>query len=262
LSGVLPFYNLGAFAMNTQERDQINQLLKPLVEFKLTAKDSEAEALIKEAVAHQPDAAYLLVQRVLLLDHALNNAKARIDDLQRQMQASQSNNASFLGNDPWAQPVSNPAPVPGVGNYQQAPRYAPQAPLAAAPAPQQQAGGLFGGSAGGGSSFLGNMATTAAGVVAGGFLFQGIEGLLGHHGGGGFGGGGFGQGGFGQQAGYGEEITENTVVNNYYGDAPSGGQLGNDSYAADDSFAGNDFQNTSSDDSFFGGGDSDDSDWI
>ena len=29
---------------------------------------------------------------------------------------------------------------------------------------------------------LGNVATTAAGVVAGAFLFQGIQGLMGHHG--------------------------------------------------------------------------------
>jgi hypothetical protein len=28
---------------------------------------------------------------------------------------------------------------------------------------------------------LGNVATTAAGVVAGSFLFQGIQGLMGHH---------------------------------------------------------------------------------
>ena len=32
-----------------------------------------------------------------------------------------------------------------------------------------------------GSSMLGTVATTAAGVVAGSFLFQGIQGLMGHH---------------------------------------------------------------------------------
>ena len=32
-----------------------------------------------------------------------------------------------------------------------------------------------------GSGMLGTVATTAAGVVAGSFLFQGIQGLMGHH---------------------------------------------------------------------------------
>ena len=112
--------------MNTQERDLLTQLLKQLVEFKITSKDAEAESLIRDAVAHQPDATYLLVQRVLLLEHGLNNAKARIDELQKQLQANQSAQASssFLGNDPWAQPAVNSAPVPGAGAYQP-PRYAP-----------------------------------------------------------------------------------------------------------------------------------------
>ena len=65
--------------MNTQERDLLTQLLKSLVEFKLPSKDPEAETLIREAVSRQPDATYLLVQRVLIMDHAMNNAKARID---------------------------------------------------------------------------------------------------------------------------------------------------------------------------------------
>ena len=218
--------------MNTQEREQLNQLLKPLVEFKLSSKDSEADNLIQAAVQQQPDAAYLLVQRVMLLEHALNSAKARIDELQRQAQSSQ---AGFLGNDPWAQPAA--APVPGVGAYQQ-PRYAQPAP---APAQPQAAGGLFGG----GSSFLGNVATTAAGVMAGSFLFQGIENMMGHH-------NGFGGGGFGQQP-FGETISEQTIVNNYYGD-DAGQQL------ADNSDFGND--NLISDDSDFGDDSGGDSGWF
>jgi len=243
--------------MNTQERDQLSQLLKSLVEFKLPTKDAEAESLIHDAVARQPDAAYLLVQRALLTDHALNSAKAQIDQLQKQLQSAQSSggSSSFLGSDPWAQPVANSGPVPGAASYQAPPRYAPQAQAPVAAPQPAQGGGLFGG----GSSFLGNMATTAAGVVAGGFLFQGIEGLMGHHGGG-FGGGGFGGGGFGQQPfGGGEQITENTVVNNYYGD-DAGSQLADNSQYADDSLSGNDFLSSSSDDSFMD--DSGDSDWI
>jgi len=219
--------------MNTQERDQLNQLLKQLAEVRLSSKDAEAESLIREVTGRQPDAAYLLVQRVMLLEHGLNSAKARIDELQKQLQNSQpaQSSGNFLGNDPWAQPVAPSGPVPGAGNYQM-PRYAPP------PQSPAQAGGGF---LGGGSSFLGNIATTAAGVAAGSFLFQGIESLMGHHA------GGFGQSGFGQQP-FGEQITEETVINNYYGD-DSGQQDDNDNdfLASDDS--GDDFQ------------DSGDSDW-
>ena len=157
--------------MNLQEREQLNHFLKQLGEAKLSAKDTEAEALIREATASQPDTAYLLVQRTLLLEQALNSAKAQINDLQNQLQNSPpAAKNGFLNNDPWAQPPTNPGQVPGAGNYQM-PRYANPAP-----APVQAP--AFGGGA---SSFLGNVATTAAGVVAGSFLAQGIGSLLGHH---------------------------------------------------------------------------------
>ncbi|WP_446810663.1 DUF2076 domain-containing protein [Methylomonas sp. 2BW1-5-20] len=184
--------------MNPQERNQLSQFLSQLNEVRLPSKDTEAEALIRDAVAKQPDAAYLLVQRALLQDQALNAAKAQIADLQSQLQnGAGAQRGGFLGNDPWAQPASNSATVPGAGNYQ-VPRGAPA-----------QAPGFFGGGAGG-SSFLGNVATTAAGVVAGSFLFQGIESLMGHHG---------NSGAWGQQA-FGDHTAapEQTIVNNYYGD--------------------------------------------
>ncbi|MCQ8116398.1 DUF2076 domain-containing protein [Methylomonas rosea] len=182
--------------MNSQERNQLSQFLSQLNEVRLPNKDAEAEALISDAVAKQPDAAYLLVQRALLQDQALSAAKAQIAELQNQLQAGASSQRSgFLGSDPWAQPANNNTAVPGVGNY--------QVPRGAAPA---QSPGFFGG---GGGSFLGNVATTAAGVVAGSFLFQGIESLMGHH----------GSSPWGQQA-MGEHTgaQEQTVVNNYYGD--------------------------------------------
>lgn len=76
--------------MNSQERDLLTQLLRQLGEVKLTTKDAEAETLIREATAHQPDAAYLLVQRALLLEHALNTTKAQNAELQSQLQNNQS----------------------------------------------------------------------------------------------------------------------------------------------------------------------------
>ncbi|MDD4913567.1 MAG: DUF2076 family protein [Methylococcales bacterium] len=219
--------------MNAQERDQLNLLLKQLVDFKVSTKDAEAETLIREAAARQPDAAYLLIQRAMLLEQGLNNAKARIDELQRQLQNSQSGQSApgFLGNDPWAAPAAGSGQVPGAANYQPS-RYAP--PMQGQPQPQPHAGGGF---MGGGSSFLGNIATTAAGVAAGGLLFQGLENLMGHHNSG-FGQGGFGQAGFGQQ-GFGEQYPEQTVINNYYGD-DNGGQLADNSSYSDDSYASDD----------------------
>jgi hypothetical protein len=182
--------------MNSQEREQLNQLLKQLGEVTLTTKDAEAEAMIREAAARQPDATYLLVQRALLLEQAVTGAKVRIDELQRQLQSSQSEQKNgFLSNNSWAQPAINAVQVTGAANDQTT-RYAQQQQ------PQQVAASGFGG----GSNFLGNIATTAAGVVAGSFLFQGIENLMGHH-----------SSGFEQQPS-GEQFTEQTVINNYYGD--------------------------------------------
>ncbi len=220
--------------MTPQEQQQLNQFLNQLTQAKLSQKDPEAEALIQAAIKQQPDAHYLLIQRALILEQALNNAKAQIAELQNQVRNTASNsNASFLNNDPWAQPASNAAPVPGAGNYQM-PRYA-QPPVQ--PIAQPSAFG------GGASSFLGNVATTAAGVVAGSFLFQGIENLMGGH---------HGSSGWGQHdQGFSENVSEQTVINNYYGDdamqMADNQQDQNDYLVSDNS----DFQD-----------DSGDSDWI
>jgi len=70
------------------------------------------------------------------------------------------------------------------------------------------------------------VATTAAGVVAGSFLYQGIENLMGHH-----------SSGFGQQS-FGEPFAEKTVVNNYYGD--DAGQIASNDTESDDYLASDD----------------------
>jgi hypothetical protein len=225
--------------MTPQEQQQLSQFLNQLTQAKLSQKDPEAEALIQAAIKQQPDADYLLIQRALILEQALNNAKTQIADLQNQVRNYSSNtSSSFLNNDPWAQPANNSAPVPGAGNYQ-IPRYA-QAP--AQPIAQPSAFG------GGASSFLGNVATTAAGVVAGSFLFQGIENLMGGH---------HGSSGWAQHdqafndQGVNEHVSEQTVINNYYGDdamqIADNQQDQNDYLVSDDS----DFQTDDSD-----------SDWI
>src|SRR5262249_41212411 len=146
-------------------------------------KDPEAERMIAEAIRQQPDATYLVIQRALLLDQALEQAKARIAALE---QAEAGRGQGFL--DPSASRSGNsPSVVPGQP-VPQNPGYAP------APYPQYGAPPAYPAYAappvagGGFSSFLGQAAATAAGVAGGEFLFQGIENMFGHHGGGGGGG--------------------------------------------------------------------------
>ena len=198
--------------MTPQEQLLLDDFLQRLAAVNGVNKDAQADALIHQRLANQPDAVYLLVQRCLLQQHALDSAKAQIAQLQAQLAGQQQGGGSFLGG---AQPQSawgnNPPPFP----QQQ------QAAPAAAPTWRER---LFGNSApaapqqSGGSSFFANAATTAAGVAGGMFLFDGIESLLGGHRGSGFFGGGFG----GQP-----EVIENITENNFYDDGnnnlPSGG---------------------------------------
>src|SRR3954453_12061043 len=239
--------------MTPQERSLLESFLAQLVQVRSVNKDPEAQRLIEQAVEEQPDATYLVVQRALLLNQALEQAKARIAALE-QAEAGRDRgfldpNASGWGNQssgPAAGPSGpasgGPGPVTGyrgqpaaapqsaAPQYAGAPQYAPgpqYAPAYGAPPGYGPAYGAppayapaYGAPMGGGfSSFLGQAAATAAGVAGGEFLFQGIENMFGHHGGGGgFGGGGVGGPGFG--GGYGGEgfanagPTEDVTINN------------------------------------------------
>lgn len=232
--------------MTPQEREQLTQFLKQLADVRAGEKNAEADALIREAAARQPDAAYLLVQRAMLVEQALNAAKAQIAQLQGQLQAQQGGGrgaGSFLGGgNPWALDAAPPAPagVPGAGNYQ-TPRGGAMFNAAPAPAP----------SGGGAGSFLGNVATTAAGVVAGSFLFQGLESLLGgHH---------ASPSSLWGDAGAGEHVAEQTIINNYYDSAPDERLAQGGGWSQPDDVA--DFLAEAEDDTGTLSDDGDDSDW-
>jgi hypothetical protein len=165
--------------MSPQERQVLQDFLNQLVEVRGIVKDPEAEAMIAKAVAQQPDAPYLLVQRALLLEQALNNAKEEIAALQNQLRGAPQTSSSFLDANAWgnsggvrAAPAAQPAPVTT------APYQMPPQAMAPSGGPGFMRGGM-----GGMGGMLGNVAATAAGVAGGAFLFQGIENLLGHHGG-------------------------------------------------------------------------------
>ena len=172
--------------MTPQENELLQTFLAQLARAHASAKDPEAEAMIRRAVAQQPDAAYLLVQRALLLDHALQQAKSQRSWLHEQEGGADG------GRHTWTQmPSSTPAAAPTPAS------------------PQTQAAPQIGSTSSGLGSFLGNAATTAAGVAGGAFLLQGLEGLFGHHGGGFMGGSAP------------TETVENVTVNDYSDDRDS-----------------------------------------
>ena len=62
--------------MNVVARVQLRLFLAELTHVRVTEKDSRAEEAIRRMLERQPDAAYLLVQRVLQLENALCVARA------------------------------------------------------------------------------------------------------------------------------------------------------------------------------------------
>lgn len=157
--------------MNAQETQLLQTFLDSLVQVRGIAKDSEAESLIAQAVTRQPDAAYLLVQRALLQDQALEAAQARIADLERKAADASAPAAAasgFLSGGGWGrQAVAAPTPARDVSVTGR--------PL---PANRVASAQPAGASRGAGGSFLPTLAATAAGVVGGAFLYQGIQHLM------------------------------------------------------------------------------------
>jgi hypothetical protein len=203
--------------MSPQDRQLLQDFLNQLTQVRGVPKDPEAEAMIARAVAQQPDAPYLLVQRALLLEQALNNAKAEISALQSQCRGAAQGAPAFLDPNAWGNSgASRPAPAAQAGGQPyQMPAQPYQTPAQPYQMPQQaqaQAGspGFLRGGMGG---MLGNVAATAAGVAGGAFLFQGLEHLLGNHAGNGF---------LGTQSGF-NSLTQPVVetINNFYGSDPS-----------------------------------------
>jgi uncharacterized protein len=170
--------------MTPQENQALQEFLNQLVQVSGIAKDPQAEALIARAVAQQPDATYLLVQRAMLLEQALNQSKAQITQLQNELQsAREPGKTDFLDSaTAWghsAGSAARPAVPPPLATSAPVPAYPaanPAYPAAGAPYAAARPG-FFGGNAG---SFLTSMAATAAGVAGGAFLFHGIESLLSH----------------------------------------------------------------------------------
>jgi len=171
--------------MTPQERQMIEELFDRLARVESAVRDPGAEAAIAQAWQRAPNAAYALVQTVLVQDEALKRANARIQELEAAgTSAAQNPPGSFLdsmrdavfgqnaarGSVPNVQPpgASN-RPAWNTGQVLGAPggapgQYAPQ---------QAPAGG------GGGGSFLGTAAAAAAGLVGGSLLLGSIRSMMG-----------------------------------------------------------------------------------
>jgi uncharacterized protein len=219
--------------MTPQERDLITTLLARLQSTTSAGqpKDPEADALIRQELAGQPDAPYYLVQTVLIQDLSLHQAQNRIAELERQLNdadAPRSSGTSFLGNLFGHREAPPPAPqpagggsVPSGGPWVRGPQVAPPQPGPGYAQPSYAQPGYGGGMTGGmgGGGFLRSAAATAAGIAGGALLFQGISSLFGH---------GYANslyGGMGGIGGYNPGLGE-TVINNYYGDGAGGGDFG------------------------------------
>ncbi len=175
--------------MNATERDQLQQFLTALRQTRADPKDPMADDLIRQAIASQADAPYLLVQRAMGLGMAIDAAQTRIQQLEAQcaqqqalLQSAQAPvpaSSSFLmsGSQAWGRGAETPAVPPTATATATAtpstliPPPAVNSPaLTPQPGPSPWGGGL-----------MAQVATTAAGVVAGGLLFQGVQSLMGHN---------------------------------------------------------------------------------
>ena len=70
--------------MTPQERQLMAQLFDRLATLENAPRDPDAEAMIREGFRRAPNAAYALVQTVLLQDEALKAANAHIQEYQQQ----------------------------------------------------------------------------------------------------------------------------------------------------------------------------------
>ena len=190
--------------MTPQETQLVSDLFDRLAKLESAPRDAAAERLIADGLQRAPHAVYALVQTALVQDEALKRANARIEELQAQTgyaPAAEQRPASFLdtmrdaltghtparGSVPSVQPQSqsqgsqpqSQSQGSQPQNFQ--PQYGePQGGYPPAPAPGYSGSGP----AGSGGSFLGNAASTAAGVLGGALLLDGIRSMFGHRAGG------------------------------------------------------------------------------
>lgn len=164
-------FSMRSFTMSPSDSQKLHDFLGQLVQARGVQKDPEADALIQRAVAQQPDAAYLLVQRALLMEQALDSTRAQIAALENRLHQQQGHaqGGGFLDPHSWGNRRQVSHPQSHHMHYQHA-------------MPDSMGRGMGGFLRGGrGGGLLGSIAATAAGVAAGSFLFHGLDNLFHDH---------------------------------------------------------------------------------
>jgi uncharacterized protein len=179
--------------MTPQERQLVADLFDRLAQLENNPRDPDAEDLIAELWDKAPNAAYALVQSVIVQDEALKRANEYIQQLEADLGIQHEQPAQaggFLdsmrekilgrsegarGSVPSVRPGDQPMGAPDLsrGGSQSDPRWNTGATYQQQPQQYEQQ------RSGGGGSFLGTAAAAAAGVVGGALLSQGIRGLFG-----------------------------------------------------------------------------------
>ena len=177
--------------MTPQERQMMAELFDRLASLENSPRDPDAEAMIREGFRRAPNAAYALVQTVLVQDEALKAANARIQEYEQQSGAPQQPQKqprgfldnmrdSIFGRDeprgsvprvPPGGAADGRAVAVGAGRAG-AGLSARRLPARRLPAGRADAGAS---AAGGGGSFLGTAAAAAAGMIGGSLLMGGIR---------------------------------------------------------------------------------------
>ena len=194
--------------MTPQERQLVAELFDRLASLESGPRDPDAERVIADGLQRAPHGTYALVQTVLLQDEALKRCHSRIQELEGRPAEEPSRGFldsmrdSLFGRDEprgsvppvrqggagtsgvWGQPGGSPGGTGASGAWGQP----GGAPAQAGPSPGMAPMGAP--AIGTGGSFLGNAASTAAGVVGGAMLLNGIRSMFGPH----SGGSAFGQG--------------------------------------------------------------------
>jgi hypothetical protein len=173
--------------MDAQDRQLLTDLFDRMRSVREIDKDPEAEQLINSEVRRIPDSAYMLVQSVVVQEHALQQAEARIHELERQVQAAQarpaqSSGGSIFGNI-FGGNRSQPAPQrqdastsPWGPAAQQQPT--PPAPRGGFGMPGQMPGNVAAQQPRQGGGFLRGAMATAAGVAGGVLIGSAISNMM------------------------------------------------------------------------------------
>ncbi|ACI98430.1 DUF2076 domain-containing protein [Rhodospirillum centenum] len=100
--------------MDHTERQIIDELFTKLrqAEAQSGPRDAEAEAHIRDQIARQPAAPYLMAQAIVMLEQALATAQTRTEELERQLRERPASTGGIFGGLFGGGPKPPPAPVP------------------------------------------------------------------------------------------------------------------------------------------------------